>query len=155
MISLNKLKKITRSRKRVGRGISGGQGKTSGRGSKGQKSRSGNTLPVGFEGGQTPLKQRLPKLRGFRSRRPAVKKISLETINKIYKSGETVTFGSLKEKKLIITKTKKIKIVAGKLKKKIDFKFVPMSKKAEELVKKAGGVIINLPEAKWKRQSKN
>lgn len=148
MINLNKLKRITSARKRVGRGISAGQGKTSGRGTKGQKSRSGNTLPVGFEGGQTPLKQRLPKLRGFKSRRPAVKKISLDEINKIYKSGEVATIGSLKEKKLISAKTQKVKIVAGDLKKKIDFKFVPMSKKAEELVKKAGGIVIK---KKWNK----
>jgi len=65
MIKLNQLKKIVKRSKRVGRGISAGQGKTAGRGTKGQKSRTGHSIPVGFEGGQTPLKQRLPKIGGF------------------------------------------------------------------------------------------
>ncbi|MCX6811859.1 MAG: 50S ribosomal protein L15 [Candidatus Berkelbacteria bacterium] len=144
MISLNKLKKIVKLRKRVGRGISAGQGKTSGRGSKGQKSRSGNTIPVGFEGGQTPLKQRLPKFRGFyRHKNIAAKNISLKIIADNFKAGESVTIGSLKEKGLIKNKKDKIKIVAGKfLRRKLIFKFVPLSESAEELIKKAGGVII-------------
>ena len=57
----------TKPRRRVGRGIAAGQGKTAGRGTKGQKARAGGTIPAWFEGGQTPLHQRIPKLRGFRN----------------------------------------------------------------------------------------
>ena len=64
-------------RTRVGRGIAAGKGKTAGRGTKGQKARAGGTIPPGFEGGQTPLHQRIPKLRGFRNRG----KIEYEVVN--------------------------------------------------------------------------
>src|SRR4029079_13872433 len=56
-----------KARRRVGRGIAAGQGKTAGRGTKGQKARAGGSIPAWFEGGQTPLHQRIPKLRGFRN----------------------------------------------------------------------------------------
>lgn len=162
MISLDKLKKVTRTKKRVGRGIASGQGKTSGRGSKGQKSRSGQTIPVGFEGGQTPLKQRLPKIRGFH-RHKNIKRvnISLDQIAQNYKVGESVTVGTLKEKKLIKNKLVKFKIVVSSrfsakgrsasgrkivalrvFKSKLEFKFVPMSKAAEDIATKAGAKVI-------------
>lgn len=144
MIRLEKLKKITKMRKRVGRGISAGQGKTAGRGSKGQKSRAGNSLPVGFEGGQTPLKQRLPKLRGFyRHKNIKKRNIPLDLIASHYKTGENVTFSTLKDKKIIRNKTTKFKIVAAKsFKIKLRFLYVPLSKSAENLIKKAGGEVI-------------
>ncbi|MBU2595888.1 50S ribosomal protein L15 [Patescibacteria group bacterium] len=144
MISLNKLKKIVKAKKRVGRGISAGQGKTCGRGTKGQKSRSGTTIPVGFEGGQTALQRRLPKFRGFyRHKNIVAKNISLKIIAENFKAGESVTVGLLKKKGLIKNKKDKIKIVAGKfLRRKLTFKFVPISKSAEELIKKAGGKVI-------------
>src|SRR5919108_6190039 len=64
-------------RRRVGRGIAAGQGKTAGRGTKGQKARTGGTIPAWFEGGQTPLHQRIPKLRGFRN----LFKVEYEVVN--------------------------------------------------------------------------
>lgn len=151
MISLNNLKKITRKKTRVGRGISAGRGKTAGRGTKGQKSRNGHSIPVGFEGGQTPLKQRLPKMRGFnRHKNISAKIISLDLIAKHFKNGEEVSLKSLKDKGLIRNKKEKLKIVAGKsFKQKLKFNFVPISKAAEMMVKKAGGEII------WNKQSKN
>lgn len=151
MISLNNLKKITERRKRVGRGISAGRGKTAGRGTKGQKSRSGRSIPIGFEGGQTPLKQRLPKMRGFRRRKNIrAKNISLDLISQNFKSGEEVSPSSLKEKGLIRDKKTKLKIVSGKeIKIKLNFKFVPISKTAQEMVKKAGGKVI------WNKRSKS
>lgn len=70
MINLSELPKTeTRKAKRVGRGVGSGKGKTAGRGTKGQKSRSGYNIPLRFEGGQTPLVQRLPKKKGFKSLR--------------------------------------------------------------------------------------
>lgn len=90
-----------KSIKRMGRGISAGQGKTAGRGTKGQKSRSGFNIPKRFEGGQTPLSMRLPKLPGFKSvqTKPAV--ISLDLISRFYKDGEEVSIKTLQDKKLI------------------------------------------------------
>lgn len=95
----------TKNRKRVGRGISGGQGKTAGRGTKGQKSRAGFNIPSRFEGGQTPLSMRLAKLRGYKSGsvRFRVAKaliITLDDISKNYKDGEVVSLLTLVEKKL-------------------------------------------------------
>ncbi|MEK7603320.1 MAG: 50S ribosomal protein L15, partial [Patescibacteria group bacterium] len=73
---------------RVGRGISAGRGKTAGRGTKGQKSRTGSRRRPGFEGGQNPLMQRLPKLRGFRSIKPKAENIFTDQLAQI--SGSTI-----------------------------------------------------------------
>ncbi|MFA5926831.1 MAG: 50S ribosomal protein L15 [Patescibacteria group bacterium] len=91
----------TKSRKRVGRGLSAGQGKTAGRGTKGQKSRAGHNIPNRYEGGQSPLSLRLPKLPGFKSFRPKAAIISLDQISGAFKDGETVSKASLVEKGLI------------------------------------------------------
>lgn len=98
MIELTSLK--SKNKKRVGRGISGGQGKTAGRGTKGQKSRSGFNIPKRFEGGQTPLSMRLPKLPGFKSLRKKAEVISLDMISANYKNGEEVTLENLSERGL-------------------------------------------------------
>jgi len=87
--------------KRVGRGLSAGQGKTAGRGYKGQKSRAGFDLPKRFEGGQTSLGMRLPKLPGFKSHKRKNTVISLDAISRVYKAGETVDFKTLYAKRLI------------------------------------------------------
>lgn len=102
-MKLHELKKVnTNSKsKRVGRGISAGGGKTAGRGTKGQRSRSGFNLPRKFEGGQTPLAMRLHKLPGFRSLQSKVNIITLSDISKNYKSGETVSSQTLAEKGII------------------------------------------------------
>lgn len=78
-------------KKRIGRGLSAGQGKTAGRGTKGQKSRSGHNIPRKFEGGQTPLSMRLPKLPGFKSKHEKAIVISLDIISAIFKDGDVVT----------------------------------------------------------------
>lgn len=157
MLKLHQLPKIKKKRRRIARGIAAGKGKTAGRGTKGQKSRSGRKMPVGFEGGQTPLKRRLPKLRGFRSpRQREVTKISLEEISQKFKNGEKVTHKSLKEKNLIAKKTDRVKIIEGKLQKKLEFLFLPISKEAKRIVEKAGGKVVikekikSLPRAKSK-----
>ena len=98
MIELTSLK--SKNKKRVGRGISGGQGKTAGRGTKGQKSRSGFNIPKRFEGGQTPLSMRLPKLPGFKSLRKKAEVISLDMISINYKNGEEITLVNLAERGL-------------------------------------------------------
>lgn len=106
----------SKTKKRIGRGLSAGQGKTSGRGTKGQKSRSGFNIPKKFEGGQTPLSMRLPKLPGFKSQKPKNEVISLDLISKNFKDGETVNFESLVKKALVSAKSVKVKILNnGKL----------------------------------------
>lgn len=111
----------TKNKKRVGRGLSSGQGKTAGRGTKGQKSRSGYNIPRKFEGGQTPLSMRLPKLPGFKSMKPKSQIVSLAQISENYKTGETVSLASLIEKKLA-TKGSSVKVLAnGELKIKVIF----------------------------------
>lgn len=103
------------TRKRVGRGISSGQGKTSGRGTKGQKSRSGHNIPKRFEGGQTPISMRLPKLSGFKHQKQATVIVTLDQISKYYKDGEVISTESL-IKKSIIKKGQDAKILDnGKL----------------------------------------
>jgi len=95
---LNNSKKI---KKRVGRGISAGGGKTAGRGTKGQKSRSGYNLPKQFEGGQSNLSLRLPKIKGFKAKKEIIKVISLDQLNNNFKGGETLSNQTLINKGLI------------------------------------------------------
>ncbi|ADM89806.1 putative 50S ribosomal subunit protein L15 [Candidatus Zinderia insecticola CARI] len=80
---LNKIKNLKKKKKRLGRGIGSGFGKTSGRGHKGQKSRSGYNIKKGFEGGQTPLYKRIPKI-GFKKKKNKIKIYNSFKINNIY-----------------------------------------------------------------------
>jgi len=102
-MKLHELKKDlnTVNRKRVGRGISAGGGKTAGRGTKGQNSRAGHNIPRKFEGGQTPLAMRLHKLKGFKSLKADKIVITLDDISKNFKAGETVSSVTLMEKGLL------------------------------------------------------
>lgn len=112
MSYLNKFKIKYKKKKRVGRGIGSGLGKTSGKGHKGQKSRSGYSKNFLFEGGQTPLNRRLPKF-GFKCKKNKNKKtLTSNNINKI-KENE-ITFAILKKYKFIKKNTKKIKIIHKK-----------------------------------------
>ncbi len=113
-----------KAKTRVGRGISAGRGKTAGRGTKGQKSRSGFNIPNRFEGGQTSLIQRLPKIRGFKSHRIKPTSINIKRIEEFYKDGETVSLNTLVEKGLLNSFPKiGVKIIGDKklLTKKINF----------------------------------
>jgi len=124
----------TKSRKRVGRGISAGGGKTAGRGTKGQKSRAGHNIPKRFEGGQTPLSMRLPKLPGFKSHHKKATVLSLDLLSKTYKDGEIVSLATLTEKKLIAANDKRVKILNnGKLTIKISLS--PEIKTSESIQK--------------------
>lgn len=144
-----KLIKIKKNSKRVGRGTgSGVGGHTAGKGTKGQKSRSGYTQPrPGFEGGRMPLSRRLPKLRGFSRNEidPSEKYvISLDDIEKAYKDGETVNLESIYEKGLVkgISKNYNIKVLNnGKITKKLNIEGLKLSKSAKEVIEKAGGKI--------------
>ncbi len=146
MISLNNRTKINKKKIRVGRGIGSGKGKTSGRGVKGQKSRSGVAIKS-FEGGQMPLYRRLPK-RGFN---PIAKKnitvINLEKIQsfinkKKIKSGDIINSQLLKKLKLINKNSSKLKILGtGDIKDKINIEADLASKSAIEKLEKIGGSI--------------
>lgn len=98
---------------RVGRGIAAGKGKTAGRGTKGQKSRAGHNIPRKFEGGQTPLILRLPKVRGFKHHTVETAIIDRALINKHYTDGEVVSPTTLLEKKLIDSIDQPIKILGN------------------------------------------
>ncbi|MCA9388377.1 50S ribosomal protein L15 [Candidatus Berkelbacteria bacterium] len=138
-MKLHQLKKTQPKRRHVGRGISAGQGKTAGRGTKGQKSRTGHNIPKGFEGGQTKLYMRLPKLRGLNNRikRSSSATISLSQLETNFKAGERVSLVTLRSKKLIDRSTQKVKIVArGELTKKLKFSGVSFSKVVHDQIYK-------------------
>ena len=141
--NLNKLNDHKKG-KRVGRGIGSGKGgHTAGKGQKGQKSRQGVKPRIGFEGGQSPLYKKLPKLGGFKN--PASKKyisINLDVLNK-FKDGEEITVAKLVEKKVIKTVPKGgVKILSnGDLKKKVVIKGLKCSQKAKEKIESFGATI--------------
>ena len=143
-MQLNNLIKINKKKIRVGRGIGSGKGKTSARGHKGQKSRSGVSIKS-FEGGQMPLYRRLPK-RGFKSiNKVKVAILNLSNIQKIFDKNKSsikdvINLKILKEKKLINKKYSKLKILGtGELKKNIDITAHFASKNAQVKIEKAGG----------------
>jgi len=128
------------SRKRVGRGIGCGQGKTCGRGHKGQKSRNGGFHKVGFEGGQMPLQRRLPKV-GFNSRSA---KYSAEVrLDEIQKLGtDTVTLSALIEANVIPAFTKKAKVIlSGEISSAVTLQGVNATKGAKAAIEAAGGKV--------------
>ena len=146
MITLNNRSRINKPKLRVGRGIGSGKGKTSGRGVKGQKSRSGVAIKS-FEGGQMPLYRRLPK-RGFNPiSRESVAILNLNKIqfyidSKNINPNEVLNTEILKKHKLINKNSKKLKILgSGELKDKINIEADQASKSAIEKLEKIGGSI--------------
>ena len=129
----------SQNRKRVGRGIGSGTGKTAGRGHKGQKSRSGGNIRLGFEGGQMPLQMRLPKF-GFSSRvNNNFKEVNIKNIDGM----ETVNLEILKEKKLVGKSIKKVKIFGNTaVTSKITIEGINLTKGAKESIENAGGKIV-------------
>lgn len=128
------------NRKRVGRGIGSGWGKTAGRGHKGQKSRSGGFHKVGFEGGQMPMHRRLPK-RGFSSRTAAfnaqIRLTDLDTL-----AVDTVDILTLKQAGLIPAQTLSVKVIlAGEIKRAVVLNGIKATKGAAEAISAAGGTI--------------
>tara|TARA_Y100001970_G_C14153437_1_gene814076 strand:+ start:845 stop:1300 length:456 start_codon:yes stop_codon:yes gene_type:complete len=146
MSTLNTTGKIKKKKIRVGRGIGSGKGKTSGRGVKGQKSRSGVAINS-FEGGQMPLYRRLPK-RGFNYFGKL--NIAIMNLNKIQsfidkktiKSGETINTELLKKLRLINKNSQKLKILGtGEIKDKVNIEADLISKSAQEKLAKVGGSV--------------
>jgi len=146
MSTLNTTSKVTRKKIRVGRGIGSGKGKTSGRGVKGQKSRSGVAIKA-FEGGQMPLYRRLPK-RGFNSfGKINIAIMNLEKIQtfidqKTISPNDTINTDLLKKLKLISKNSQKLKILGtGEIKDKVNIEADLISKSAQEKLVKAGGTV--------------
>jgi len=143
---LNDMKPAAGSRKvhrRVGRGASAGQGKTCGRGVKGQRARKGGYHKVGFEGGQMPLQRRLPKV-GFRSKMFTAE-VRLDELLKV--EGTAIDIDALKKANVIPTFADRAKVVlSGEITKAVTLKGIGATKGAKEAIEKAGGTVEPLPE---------
>ncbi|MGH8609080.1 MAG: 50S ribosomal protein L15 [Gammaproteobacteria bacterium] len=129
-----------RARKRVGRGIACGQGKTCGRGHKGQRSRAGGKVKAGYEGGQMPLKRRLPKF-GFRSMKARdTSEVRLHELAKV--PADTIDLQALKAAKIIGHRVKRVKVIAsGTLESPVTVKGLRVTKGAREAIEAIGGNI--------------
>jgi|TARA_B110000967_G_C18791481_1_gene513565 large subunit ribosomal protein L15 len=161
-MKLNTLVKTNAKKIRPGRGIGSGKGKTSGRGVKGQKSRSGVAIKA-FEGGQTPLYRRLPK-RGFKSMAPNnIAIMNLSHLQKFHDNKKIdlntlIDLKILKDKKIINKKYVKLKILGdGDLKNKINITVNFASKQAQAKIEKAGGILnfVKKKQAKVKSKKDN
>lgn len=129
--------------KRLGCGESSGLGKTSGRGHKGQKSRSGGGVRPGFEGGQMPLHRRLPK-RGFNNKRfqDKIAVVNVASLNERFEDGDTVNMETLKAARLVNGSYDAVKVLGnGDLSKKLTVEDCKVSAAAKEKIEKAGGSI--------------
>ncbi|MBR6811440.1 50S ribosomal protein L15 [Candidatus Saccharibacteria bacterium] len=127
-----------KDRKRVGRGIAAGQGKTAGRGTKGQKSRTGHSkMPAGFMGGQRAIMQAIPKLKGFKSLHAKAQVVYIDTLDTL--KGKVDNF-KLAEANLIANPYASVKVITrGEIKNKIELETQFASKTAIAAIEKAGG----------------
>lgn len=146
MINLSNLSPSPGSRKprkRLGRGHGSGHGKTSGRGHKGQKARSGSGVKPGFEGGQMPIQRRLPK-RGFSNIfRTEYAIVNIRDLHKM-RSGSTVNIATLLKQGLIKASDTKVKILGdGELTKKFTVEVDKVSKSAQQKIESAGGSVVS------------
>ena len=142
-MKLNELKSnpgSRRTRRRVGRGASAGQGKTCGRGHKGQKSRSGGSIAPGFEGGQLPLQQRIPTF-GFRSRIGRVTdEIRLHELN--LTEGDTIDLESVRKAGLITSNIKRVRVIqSGSIDRAVTVKGLKATRGARAAIEAAGGSV--------------
>ena len=143
MMRLNTLKPAPgakRPRLRVGRGASAGQGKTCGRGVKGQRARKGGYHKVGFEGGQMPIQRRMPKV-GFRSAMKRTRaEVRLSELAKV--TADVVDLESLKKAGVVAAATERAKVVlSGEIKRAVTLKGVAVTKGARAAIEAAGGKI--------------
>lgn len=134
-----------RSAKRVGRGIAAGQGKTAGRGTKGQKARTGSSRKPGFEGGQNPLMQRLPKLHGFKSHKTKPVNVFTGQLNDL--KGKTIDNFVLAEAGLVANPHVSVKLlVKGEVSKAVTVKLQAASENAIAAIQKVGGTFEAVPQ---------
>ena len=131
----------TKAKKRVGRGIGSGWGKTCGTGHKGQKSRSGGSVRPGFEGGQMPLQMRLPKY-GFSSRIGRVSaEVRTSELNKL--DGDVIDLEALRKANLITANIKRVKVMlSGEVNKSVTLQGIGVTKGARAAIEAAGGKIV-------------
>jgi len=151
-----------RPKKRKGRGYGAGQGGTAGYGMRGQKSRSGSGIRPGFEGGQTPLYRKLPKLRGIAGGMgaglPDFVTVNLRDLD-VFAEGEEVTLDSLQEKNVIKVNGRErrlpLKVLGtGELKTKLTIKAAAFSESAKEKILAAGGEpVVEITKTKWTREA--
>ena len=140
-------------KKRVGRGISAGQGKTAGRGTKGQGARKSGGVRPGFEGGQNPVVKSMPKLPGFTSHRPKVYNVNTGQLEAF--DGKTVDNFSLAQAGLVPSPYVKVKLITkGDLTKKLAVKLQGASQSAIDAIQKAGGSFDKLPQVKREAKPK-
>lgn len=130
----------TKARKRIGRGTGSGQGKTAGKGHKGQKARAGRGMRPGFEGGQMPLQRRIPK-RGFVNIfRTEMAIVNLASLEKAFNAGETVTVEALVEKGLVKKVLDGVKVLGnGEITKALTVQANAFSESAKQKIEAAGG----------------
>ena len=129
-----------KARRRVGRGIGSGLGKTSGRGHKGQKSRSGGFHKVGFEGGQMPLQRRLPKRGFFSLTREFMAEINLYDLEKMTETD--ITLNTLKAAGIVPTLSLRAKVIlSGKLTRKVQLTGIGATKGAKAAIEAVGGTV--------------
>ena len=138
--NLKPAKGSTSTRKRVGRGIGSGDGKTCGRGHKGQRSRSGGYHKVGFEGGQMPLQRRVPKV-GFHSAKACLtKEVRLYQINTMKE--KVIDMALLRSKRIVGPNITKVKVInTGELKRAVTLKGLNVTKGAAAAIEAAGGKV--------------
>jgi large subunit ribosomal protein L15 len=166
-LNLSSLKPASkrRARKRVGRGMGSGKGRYAGRGIKGQKSRSGShKMPAGFEGGQTRLYMRLPKLPGNTSKdampigpfRTHTQGVNVRDLERVFDAGAEITPEVLKAKRLIRTTRIDVKILGhGELTKKLAVSAHRISASAREKIEAAGGSVTLLREPKERKRKRH
>ena len=142
MTKYNELKASSnRDSKRVGRGISGGQGKTAGRGTKGQKSRTGKKLRSTFAGGSRTMVTAVPKARGFKSLRSSMQVVYLDNLNQL--KAKIVDNFYLFESGYIASPYQAVKVILrGEVNKPINLQVFSASKSVQEAIKKAGGTFV-------------
>lgn len=128
-------------RKRLGRGISSRRGTFSTRGVKGQKARAGARIRPGFEGGQTPLYARLPKRRGFRSPHERAAVVNLDTLERHFAAGATVTRAALVTAGLVRSDARRVKILGDGAVSKALTVALPVSASAKKKIEEAGGTV--------------
>lgn len=135
-----------KERKRVGRGHGSGHGGRAGRGNKGQGQRAGGTKGPGFEGGQTPLAMRLPKLPGFRNpNRVEYAVVNVSRLNEVFAEGDTVDVEALIEKGIVKNAKAPVKVLGdGEITKKLAVKLDKASASAKSKIEAAGGTVETL-----------
>ncbi len=140
--------------KRVGRGIAAGQGKTAGRGTKGQGARTGHKKRAIFQGGSRPIVQAAPKARGFKSKRPMTQVVYLDNLNEL--KGKEVDNFLLAEEGFIKTPYLKTKVITrGEISVPITLKVQAVSKSSLEAIQKAGGSFIPTQTPQRTKQDKD